>query len=262
MKFIIAVDCEGPACVVGKPGGTLTESPNFEFAKRQATREADAAAKGLFDAGATGVVVYDYHGGGVNLHYDLLDPRVDIALGSGSEHRLIGVDSSFTGLLFVGYHAMDSTPDAVIAHTFSSVAYQAVRINGQDVGEMAVDAAVCGEHGVPPIFVASDDKAVAEARRFFGDIETVTTKKAYGYNTAISMHPQRACEAIREGAKRAAERAKQGAFKPFKFTGPLTLEVRYKRIEGAENVSRRGSAWERVDAYTVRRRLNNILDYY
>src|SRR5947199_4301719 len=118
MKFAISVDAEGPACVVGAPGGTLNDSKNLAFALRQATREADAAARALFDSGATQVIVVDAHGGGVNLHYEQLDKRCDIVLGSNYEKRLPGLTSEFAGLLLVGYHAMDNTPNAVIAHTF------------------------------------------------------------------------------------------------------------------------------------------------
>lgn len=82
-KFYIAVDCEGVACAVGSPGEALGKGENYAFACLQATREADAAAKALFDGGATEVVVWDAHGSGVNLHYDLLDSRCKILLGSG-----------------------------------------------------------------------------------------------------------------------------------------------------------------------------------
>lgn len=263
MKFAVAVDCEGPACVVGRRGKTVTDSENFEFAKRQATREAAAAARGLFDAGATQVIVYDYHDSGVNLDYDLLDPRVDIALGSGASCRMPGLDDSFAGLLFIGYHAMDNTVRATLAHTYSSLDYQWMKVNGQEAGEMAFDAAVAGEFGVPVVMVASDDKGVAEAQRFFPGIETVTTKTSYGYNAAVSMHPARAVEAIHDAAARAGERAREkGAFKPFAFATPLTLEIRHKRIEGAESMGRIGNEWQRVDAYTVRRTLESISDYF
>ena len=50
MKFYIAVDCEGPACVVGEPGKGLGSGENYRFACLQATREANAAARALFDA--------------------------------------------------------------------------------------------------------------------------------------------------------------------------------------------------------------------
>ena len=38
MKFYIAVDCEGPACVVGEPGKGLGSGENYRFACLQATR--------------------------------------------------------------------------------------------------------------------------------------------------------------------------------------------------------------------------------
>ena len=46
MRFIIGVDCEGEACVVGTPGEGIGER-QAEFARRQATREANAAATAL-----------------------------------------------------------------------------------------------------------------------------------------------------------------------------------------------------------------------
>src|SRR5690348_15999589 len=165
MKFLIGVDLEGVACVVGAPGGTLNDSRNLEFAKLQGSREADEAARGLFDGGATQVIIWDNHGGSLNLHYDLLDKRCDIALGVNFR-RVPALDDSFSGIGFVGYHAMDNTAEAVIAHTFSSATFQWMKINGQEVGEMAIDAAIAGSMGVPLILCASDDKGVAEAKRF------------------------------------------------------------------------------------------------
>ena len=56
MKFIIGVDLEGAACTVGQKNSTLTASSNYEFAKAQVTKEANAAARALFDSGATQVI--------------------------------------------------------------------------------------------------------------------------------------------------------------------------------------------------------------
>ena len=256
MKFAIGVDCEGPACVVGSPGGSLNDSRNLAFARLQATREADAAARALWDAGATQVIVWDNHGGSLNLDYDLLDERCDIALGVGFPHRWPGLDETFAGVLFVGYHAMDNTPDANIAHTFSSAAYQWMKVNGQEVGELAIDAAVAGLHGVPPLFCAGDDKCAAEAARFFPGIETVTTKTACGWNAAVSKHPRRAVRDVYDGVRRAC--ARLGTFTPFAFSSPLAYEIRYKRIESAEAASRGLNAGRRVDPYTVAWELDAI----
>lgn len=259
MKFVIAVDCEGPACVVGSPGKTLTEAPDFAFARKQATREADAAARACFDAGAEQVIVWDNHGSSLNLDYDALDSRCELALGI-FPHRWPGLEPDFTGVLFIGYHAMDSTVDGVLAHTFSSVAYQELRINDLPVGELAIDAAMAGLLGVPPLFVAGDDKCVAEARHFFPQIETVTTKRTFGWNAAISLHPQRSVQAIYEGVGRAIAHRERAI--PFQFAEPLELTVRYKRLEAAEAACRPPQNGERRDAYTVRWYLASLRDRF
>jgi D-amino peptidase len=260
MKFVISVDAEGVACAVGAPGGSLNASSNLAYAIKQMAREADAAARGLFDAGATQVIVIDAHGSGVNMDYDLLDKRVDIVLGSDYEKRLPGVDETFAGLLLVGYHAMDNTSDAVIAHTFNSSKYQSIKANGREIGEMAVDAAVAGRRGVPLIFVSSDDKGVAEAKAFFPWVGTVQTKLGLGWNAALSKHPVRVCEEIHAGVQRAVSRRRE--MQIFELGSPIEMEVRYKRLEFAQEASRCGAGWERVDAYTVCKRGETIEDFY
>ena len=72
-KFVVAVDLEGLACVVGAYGRGLAESRDYEFAALQGTREASAAVNALFDNGANDVIVWDCHGTGVNLKYGMLD---------------------------------------------------------------------------------------------------------------------------------------------------------------------------------------------
>ena len=260
MRFVVAVDCEGVACGVGSPGASLNSSRDLEFAQLQATREADAAVRGLFEAGAEQVIVWDNHGGSLNLKYDLLDERCDIALGVGFEHRFEWMSDDFDGVALVGYHAMDNTVDGVMCHSFSSATYQYMKVNGKEVGEMAIDAAMAGKKGVPVIFVSSDDKGTAEAEAFFPGIETVTTKQAMGWNCAVSKHPKRAVKEIFEGVQKAV--AKRNEIKPFAFDNPLEFEVRYKRLERAESTSRGYKGAERIDPYTVRYHLDCISDYY
>jgi D-amino peptidase len=245
---------------VGSPGASINSSRDLEFAKLQATREADAAARGLFAAGAEQVIVWDNHNGSLNLHYELLDERCDIALGVDFPHRFPGLDDSFTGVALVGYHAMDNTIDAVIAHSFSSANYQYMKVNGEEVGEMAIDGAVAGGHGVPVIFVASDDKGVAEAKRFFPNIETVTTKQAMGWNAAVSKHPKRVVDEIYASIQAAVSR--RANMQPFRFQEPLEFEIRFKRLEAAQAAARSAAGWTRVDPYTVSRRLDRLEDYF
>ena len=260
MKFMIGVDLEGLACVTGHAGKSLSESPAYAFACRQGTREADAAAKGFFDAGATEVVIWDNHAGGVNLDYDQIDPRCEILLGSPHRHRWPTLDASFAGVAMIGYHAMDGTPEAVLAHTYSSVSVQHMKVNGRLVGEIEIDAAVAGAHGVPLVLLSSDDKAVAATAGAMPWVEAVVTKHSLGWNAARSKHPARVVEEIRAAAARAAGRL--DAMKPFAFGSPLELEIRFKRIDTADAACCHDHRWRRVDACTIARTLEAITDHF
>ena len=162
--YYIGIDMEGAACVVGTPGEGLSYgSANAAFAAREVLQEANAAARALFDCGAQRVILWDNHGGGVNFDYHQVDPRCEIALGR-FHTRFPGIDESFAGILFIGYHASASTKDAALSHTYSSKTYQYYRINGRDVGEMEIDAAFAGRYGVPVLFASSDEAGAAQAR--------------------------------------------------------------------------------------------------
>lgn len=250
-KYYIAVDCEGVACAVGRIGEGLGSGENYRFACRQASREADAAARALFDAGASRVVVWDAHGTGVNLDYDLLDPRCEILLGAGHRGRFVGLEPDWTAVLFIGYHAMEGTRNAVLAHTFSSKTFQGYRLNGQNVGELAIDGAYAGSLGVPVLFCASDDKCVAEARAVFGPIAAVETKRSLSWASAISRHPAAVCEDIYRTVLDAARRGPQ--VPPYVLPSPLEVEIRYQRMDLAAQanlVDRTGKPFAFADAFT------------
>ena len=251
MKFMVAVDLEGVACAVSTVGDTLSTSPNYAFACKQAVREANAAARALFDAGADQVVIWDNHGEGVNLDYDAIDERCDIALGVCVAGRWPLLDESYDGVLLVGYHAMDSTPAAAIAHTYASTLYQAVTIDGRLVGEMQIDAMLAGQVGVPVIFVSSDEAGVRQAEEWMPWIESVATKKAMAFHRAVSLHPKRACEAIYKGVQRAYARLAE--MKTLTCPSPCRMEVRFKTLEEAQRANFRdmnGQPFGFADAYT------------
>lgn len=261
-KYYIAVDCEGVACAVGAYGQGLT-GENYQFARLQATREANAAARALFDAGAEEVVVWDNHHTGVNLDYEQLDPRCRILLGAGHKGRFLGLDNSYTAVLFIGYHAMEGTADAVLAHTYSSRSYQWWKLNGQEMGEMEIDGACAGEAGVPVLFCASDDRCVAEAKRFFGPIASVETKKSLSWNSAISGHPTAVCEQIYQTVLQAAAEGPKA--KPYVLSAPIEAEIRFKRLDEAGAAALHdleGRPFERVDGFTRRGRIRSVQDLF
>lgn len=250
-KFYIGVDCEGAACVVGEPGTGLGRGEQYRFAARQAAREANAAAEALFELGAETVVVWDNHGTGCNFDYDILDSRCLIALGSGHRGRFPKLDGSFAGVMFIGYHARENTPDAVLAHTYSSAAFQHYKLDGREVGEMEIDAAFAGRCGVPVLLCSSDDRCISQAREAFPWAETVVTKESLSWTSAVSRHPLAVCGEIREAVRRAANRLEE--MECFRLPSPLEAEIRYKRMEDAEKAGLtdwEGKPFCRKDAFT------------
>ena len=259
MKFMIAVDCEGSACVVGEPGRSLSNSLNMQFAREQATRETNAAARALFDSGAGQVVVWDNHGDGANLVFDQLDLRCEVLLGSGFSRRFPELDETYAGVLMVGYHAMAGTANGVLAHTYSSDAHRAIRINGLEVGEIALDAAVAGEFGVPLIFVASDEKGCEEALYVMPWVETVATKRGLGPNCACSKHPAVAEAEIYAAVCQAVEQVAEK--KPFTFAHPVQIEIQFEKLIQFAKARVRRRGWRVAGMKTLKGSLANMLEW-
>lgn len=256
---MIAVDCEGPACVVGEPGKSLCSSQDIGFTRIQATREANAAARALFDSGAKKVVIWDNHGAGSNLIFDRLDRRCKIMVGAGFKRRFPEINKSYTGVLMIGYHAMEGATNGVLAHTYSPSAYQEIRVNGEPVGEIALDASVAGEIEAPLIFVASDEAGCKEAIHFIPWIETITTKKGFGRNCALSKHPLVVTQEIYDGVRKAVDRIDE--MKPFTFPHPVFIEIRFKCFVQALKARIGRQGWQFTGIKRLQTKLPSMLDW-
>ena len=262
-KYCISVDLEGLACVVGSYGQGLSEnSKNYQFAVQQGIKEANAAATALFESGAEEVVIWDCHGTGVNFDYSAFDKRCKFIIGAGSRIRFPGIDDSFDGIIFIGYHAYD-TPKATLSHVYSSSTFTSHKINGEEVGELQLDAAIAGKRGVKTILVSSDDICIEQAKHSFPWAKIVTTKQSLAWNSCISKHPDAVCDEIYEATKSAVKEIDN--MKPYIINTPFELTVSYKRIEYAQGCSLRNpdnTPFEIVDAYTRRGILEDPEHYF
>lgn len=248
-KFYVSVDLEGLACTIGAYGqGLAAGTSGYAYACEQGTKEAVSAVNALFEGGAEKVAVWDCHGTGWNLKYEQFDPRTEFVLGAGSKKRFPGLDETFDGVLFIGYHAYD-VKDATLCHVYSSATYTGMKINGEPVGELQIDASIAGKKGVPVLFVSSDDVCVAQAKHSFPDAVFVETKKALAWNSCISKHPKTVCDEIHE----AVGRAMKCKGTVYTVNTPFAYEVSFKRIEYAQGSALRNPdntpfAWD--GAYT------------
>ena len=128
---------------------------------------------------------------------------------------------------FLGYHARTGDSDGVGNETILGREIVEIRMNGKPVGESEINAAVCGHFGVPVVFASGDDLYEKELRETLPDVEFGLTKLALDRWAARCLSPERSHANIQAAAKRAVERAKQGAFKPYRQEGDVELAVTF-----------------------------------
>ena len=150
LKIMIQVDFEGVTSVVNfdeiYPG-----HPHFERNCTILTREVNAAIEGAFAAGATDITVRDGHAGNINVDPLLLDSRVKLTRGRvpGTPHTMVlGIDSTFDALLFIGAHSRAGTEKGVLSHTMSLNVLD-FRLNGKPLFEAAFNSLYAAKFGVP-----------------------------------------------------------------------------------------------------------------
>ncbi len=223
MKVHISVDMEGIAGVAAAHDTTLG-APHYEYCRRLMTAECNAAIEGSFDAGASEVLVNDSHGTMLNLVQEDVDLRARVIRGRPKHFGMLeGLDADTATTLFVGYHAAAGRGDGVLNHTMRSRDVLGVFLNDEPAGELRLNAALAGWHGVPVALVTGDDVVCEEARDCLGDVETVEVKQAIDKYAAASLHPIRAQQLIREGTQRALSRL--GELRPYRVESPTTLRV-------------------------------------
>jgi D-amino peptidase len=231
LKVYVSIDMEGIAGVVSL-AQTSPSGHDYEWARAMMTAEANAAVRGAFDAGATEVLVNDSHGPQTNIRPDELDRRARLITGAPKRHAMVqGLDSSFDAVVFIGYHAHGSTADAVQDHTFSG-SLKHVSLNGREVGEYGMNAAMAWHYGVPVVFISGDRAATDQAREFIPGIEVLAVKEAIGQTAASTMHPLDARDRIASGVKSAV--AHRAAMRQPRLATPVTLEVELGQTNWAD----------------------------
>jgi D-amino peptidase len=234
MRVYISVDMEGVAGVVHEDQTDPIESRHageYNRFRRLMTSEANAAIAGALEVGAETILVNDSHWLMRNLLAEDLNPAAELLSGGPKRLSMVeGIETGFDAAMFIGYHARAGTRNATIEHTYTSSVYEA-RINGEPVGELALNAAMAGVHGVPVVLVSGDQAIAAEAKALLGsEVETVVVKQAVGRFAARSLHPSIACERIRTGAASSLRRNHV----PFRFQPPLQLAVDFSLTQMAD----------------------------
>lgn len=244
MRVLIAVDMEGISGVVHwdhvKPG-------HFEYARFREimTEEVNAAIDGALDGGATSVTVTDGHSAGRNILIEKL--RAPARLHSGPPAPLSMVEGVQNAdlVFFIGYHARANTADAILCHTWTDQV-RGVWLNDQEVGEIGLNAAVCGSFGARVALITGDRAAVQEAIDLLGPIESVVVKTASGRMSAECLPVEETRTAIRHAAAHAMVRQ----VPPLVIGAPIRLRVEFTYPEQIDRALRVPGS-KRIDGVTI-----------
>ena len=249
LKIYISADMEG---VAGAVTGEQLGPSGFEYQRFREffTAEVLHAISGARRAGAKEILVSDSHGNGQNLLIEKL-PRDVRVIRSWPRPLMMmqGIDASFDGAIFIGYHAATTNSQGVRAHTMSSANLTAVRLNGVAMSEAGINAAIAGHFDVPIIMVSGDDATVAETRELLGDVEGAVVKEAISFHSANNLNPRAARDLITAKVQAAVMRIAD--FKPYKPEPPYRLEISLKHYRPAELLAYLPMV-ERVDSHTIR----------
>ncbi|NIM89451.1 MAG: peptidase M55 [Candidatus Aminicenantes bacterium] len=234
LKIFISVDMEGIAGIVHSDQ-TSSSGKDYNIARRWMTKEVNAAILGAFEAGATEVVVNDSHGSMRNIIPSELNPKAYLVTGSPKPLAMMqGIDETFDAVIFIGYHARAGTDDGVLDHTYSGSSIHSIKINGLEMGEGEINAAIAGWYKVPVVLVTGDRIVCEQVKRSLGEeLEMAAVKEGVGRYAAKSLTPEKAQVLIKEKTRIALEKRK--TIKPFILDPPFYFEVNFLRSYMADS---------------------------
>jgi D-amino peptidase len=235
MKILISVDMEGIAGVTCWDD-VDDAKPAYERFRKVMTDEVNAAVEGALEGGATDVLVNDSHDRMRNVLIEELHPKAELVSGYPKPLGMMcGVDASVDLAFLIGYHAKAGTPEAILDHTWSSSRVYALHINGQELGETGLCAALAGHFGVAVALVTGDRAVTEEAQALLGpDLQTVAVKDAYGRSSARCLSPREAHARVRT----AAQAAVGGPWpKPLAIEPPIRVGIEFMTSLHAENAA-------------------------
>lgn len=253
LKVFISVDMEGISGIVGGSGQPADSQAN----RKIMAGDVNAAIEGVLDLGEAEVVVSDGHGGMRNIRPEDLHEAAVLVRGSPKPlTQMAGIGKGFDAALFIGYHSMKGTLKGVLAHTISGGTIDSITINGLEVGETGINAAIAGYYGVPLIFVAGDLAVAKEAEALIPNIGTVAVKEGVSRRAAKCLNPNTAHKLIKEGVTEALK--KRESIEPFIFKPPIEVLVKYANSLMADAVEFMPTA-ERIDGRTIKFVLDDYL---
>lgn len=206
---------------------------------REMTRDVDAVVTALFDAGAHGVHIQDFHRTGYNLMPKGLHPRAGLSQGyrKGPVPGM-GRVKEFHGLIMLGMHAPSGAP-GFLPHTLTSRISKII-VNGDLISEAQLFSAALSP--IPPLFFSGCPVACSHTQKFMPGVSCLALdRQAPGFSPA-AWRKNLAFAAVRAIANKNAQGYNpQG---PFQVEVSMARRTQAKAIEQRWLVRRRGDTLE------------------
>lgn len=235
-KFYISVDMEG---ITGTVSWQEYERDFYRF-RKIITDEVNALLRGIekgINSKDFEVLICDAHATGLNILFEELPENVLLVRGGvGDLGMMAGIDNTFSGAFFLGYHSEIGEEKSLMDHTYASSTIYEIKINGKNTNEAMINAAIAGYFNVPLIFVSGDDKLIKNIEENFPKgIETVITKYGISRFSAITKTLKRTLKEIEEKASKAVRKTNE--IEVYKIKEPIHLEIAVNETIQADIIS-------------------------
>ena len=233
-KIFVSSDMEG-TCGITAWCETDKGKDLYEHFAHQMSLECAAACRGAVAAGANDILVKAAHDSARNIDPDLLPLEARIFRGWGRHpfSMMAGIDSTFDGVLFTGYHSaaeMDTNP---LSHTMNTK-NNFVKINDELCPELMLNSLIASYVGVP-VYLLTGDKGLCDWMKAHCPGTTVVPVNEGRGAGSVSIHPAVAIERIEKAAKECLEADPASCM--FPLPKSFKLEISFKEHFAAEDAS-------------------------
>ncbi len=256
MKIFISSDMEGTAGIVHWDE-TSKGKDLYGYFSNQMSREVNAACEGALAAGAKEILVKDAHDSGRNINPAMLPKQVKIfrEWGSHPYSMMAGIDESYDGVIFTGYHSAAEMNTNPLSHTMNTQ-NNYVKINGELCSELMLNSLTASYLGIPVYMVTGDRWLCEWMKGKCPGTTVVPVSEGIGAGS-VSIHPDLAVERIFDAAKDAFKAEKESCM--FPLPKHFTVEISFK-----EHSKATGAKWypgcEQTGARTVKFEADDYMD--
>ncbi len=248
-RVYVSIDLEGlpGICTYSQvaPGLSL-----YADARRVMTWIVNVVGGELRRLGVEEVLFADSHAFMGNIDYNGVEVPVKLLQGYPRPYSMVLGVEEYDAAIFLGYHAAAGTREGFLDHTYSSRVIYRVYVNGELASEYLLNAMYAGEHGVPVVMVAGDERLRGQVEKHTPWAVFVALKRGRGRLAAEYESKPVVEQRLRRAVHEALARLERGEAKPLQPPRPLRLRVELREALYADMVQVLPGV-RRVDAYTV-----------